>query len=64
MSVVVSISEKINNEIDAITVVKKIVIFLGGKGGGGRKDMAQGGAPPSNKISELRDFVDKSILIF
>ena len=64
VSVVVSISEKINNEIDAITVVKKMVIFLGGKGGGGRRDMAQGGAPISNKISELRDFVDKSILIF
>ena len=64
VSVVVSVSEEIIQEFDAITIVKKIVDFLGGQGGGGRKDMAQGGAPLSNKIETLKDFVKNSVLVF
>ena len=64
VSVVVSVSEEIIKEFDAITIVKKIVDFLGGQGGGGRKDMAQGGAPLSNKIETLKDFVKNSVLVF
>mgnify|MGYP001323686339 CR=1 FL=1 len=63
ISVVVSISEQKSKEIDAIDILKKIVVFLGGKGGGGRRDMAQGGAPLSDKIEKLKDFIEKSILI-
>ena len=29
-----------------------------------RKDMAQGGAPLSNKIETLKDFVKNSVLVF
>ena len=50
ISVVVSVSEEINQVTNAIDILKKIVVFLGGKGGGGRRDMAQGGAPISDKI--------------
>ena len=64
VSVVVSVSDEIIKEYDAITIVKKIVDFLGGQGGGGRKDMAQGGAPLSNKIETLEDFVKNSVLVF
>ena len=64
VSVVVSVSDEIIKEYDAITIVKKIVDFLGGQGGGGRKDMAQGGAPLSNKIETLKDFVKNSVLVF
>ena len=64
VSVVVSVSEEIIKEFDAIIIVKKIVDFLGGQGGGGRKDMAQGGAPLSNKIETLKDFVKNSVLVF
>ena len=64
VSVVVSVSDEIIKEYDAITIVKKIVAFLGGQGGGGRKDMAQGGAPLSNKIETLKDFVKNSVLVF
>ena len=63
ISVVVSVSDEIIKEYDAITIVKKIVDFLGGQGGGGRKDMAQGGAPLSNKIETLKDFVKNSVLV-
>ena len=64
ISVVVSVSEEKNKDFDAIKILKKIVSFLGGEGGGGRKDMAQGGAPLSKKIQTLNDFIKKSILVF
>ena len=50
ISVVVSVSKELNDEVNAIDILQKIVIFLGGKGGGGRKDMAQGGAPFQTKL--------------
>ena len=64
ISVVVSLSKELSDKVNAIDILKKIVIFLGGKGGGGRKDMAQGGAPFSNKIEKLKDFLEESVLVF
>ena len=64
ISVVVSVSKELSDEVNAIDILQKIVIFLGGKGGGGRKDMAQGGAPFSNKIEKLKDFLEGSVLVF
>ena len=63
ISVVVSVSEEIIREFDAVIIVKKIVDFLGGKGGGGRKDMAQGGAPLSDKIEALKGYIENSVLV-
>ena len=63
ISVVVALSKELENHFNAIEVVKKIVIFLGGAGGGGRIDMAQGGAPFSKKIDGLRKFVKDSVLV-
>ena len=42
ISVVVSVTKNID-EYDAVEILKKIINYLGGKGGGGRKDLAQGG---------------------
>ena len=64
ISVVVSVSKELSDEVNAIDILQKIVIFLGGKGGGGRKDMAQGGAPFSNKIEKLKDFLEEYVLVF
>ena len=64
ISVVVSVSKELSDEVNAIDILQKIVIFLGGKGGGGRKDMAQGGAPFSNKIEKLKDFLEEAVLVF
>jgi len=64
ISVVVSVSKELSDEVNAIDILQKIVIFLGGKGGGGRKDMAQGGAPFSNKIEKLKNFLEESVLVF
>ena len=63
ISVVVALSKELENDFNAIEVVKKIVIFLGGAGGGGRIDMAQGGAPFSKKIDGLKKFVKDSVLV-
>ncbi len=44
-SIVVGVTEKLIEQFDASDLVKIGVSCLGGKGGGGRKDMAQGGGP-------------------
>ena len=57
ISLVVSITNSFQKKYDAVDLLKKIVEFLGGKGGGGRSDLAQGGAPFSKKFDELKSFV-------
>ena len=44
-SIVVGVTEDLKSRIDAVALVKRAVVVLGGKGGGGRPDMAQGGGP-------------------
>ena len=60
-SIGVGISQNLIQKYDAANLAKKMSIFLGGKGGGGRKDFAQAGGGPStiedvkvalNKIAE------------
>ena len=55
VSVVVSITKDLLNTFDSIKIVKKIILFLGGKGGGGRTDLSQGGAPLNNKLAKLKN---------
>ena len=62
ISVVVALGKELENDLNAIDIVKKIVVFLGGVGGGGRIDMAQGGAPFSKKIDGLKKFIKDSVL--
>ena len=57
ISLVVSITNSFQKKYDAVELLKKIVEFLGGKGGGGRPDLAQGGAPFSSKFDELKSYV-------
>ena len=57
ISLVVSITNSIQKKYDAVDLLKKIVEFLGGKGGGGRSDLAQGGAPFSKKFDQLKSFI-------
>ncbi len=66
VSVVTSITNDLIEKYDSNTIVKRIVNFLDGKGGGGRKDLAQGGAPISKKFYQLKDslkeIISKSIV--
>jgi len=48
-SIVVTITEDLAGKVSAVDLVKLGVAELGGKGGGGRPDMAQGGGPDAAK---------------
>jgi alanyl-tRNA synthetase len=48
-SVVVGVTDDLKGKVDAVALVKVAVAELGGKGGGGRPDMAQGGGPEGAK---------------
>jgi alanyl-tRNA synthetase len=48
-SVVIAVTEDLAKRISAIDLVRVAVAELGGKGGGGRPDMAQGGGPDPAK---------------
>jgi alanyl-tRNA synthetase len=51
-SIVVGVTEDITNKYNAVDFTKAAVVSLGGKGGGGRSDMAQGGGPDYEKTEE------------
>ena len=48
-SVVVGVTDDLKATLNAVDFVKLAVAELGGKGGGGRPDMAQGGGPDASK---------------
>jgi alanyl-tRNA synthetase len=62
-SVAVGVTDDLVNEISAVDLVKAAVATLGGQGGGGRPDMAQGGGPDGTKAEEalgaVRDALEK-----
>ncbi len=62
VSVVVSITENLLGEFDSTIIIKKIIAYLGGKGGGGRKDLSQGGAPLNEKFKKLKNNLEKIIV--
>lgn len=49
-SVVVAVSKALAEKHSAVALVQLAVAALGGKGGGGRPDMAQGGGPDADKL--------------
>jgi len=51
-SLVVGVTDDLKNRIDAVDLAKRAAETLGGKGGGGRADLAQGGGPDGSKAQE------------
>jgi alanyl-tRNA synthetase len=51
-SVAVGVTDDLARQVSAVDLVKAAVAALGGQGGGGRADMAQGGGPDGAKASE------------
>ena len=47
--------------MSAVELVKAGVAALGGKGGGGRPDMAQGGGPDAAKASEALKAIEAAV---
>ena len=62
-SVAVGVTEDLAGQVSAVELVKAAVATLGGQGGGGRPDMAQGGGPDGSKAKEaleaVRDALEK-----
>jgi alanyl-tRNA synthetase len=62
-SVAVGVTDDLAGQLSAVDLVKAAVAALGGQGGGGRPDMAQGGGPDGAKAKQaleaVRDAVEK-----
>ncbi|AHB09781.1 Alanine--tRNA ligase [Zymomonas mobilis subsp. mobilis str. CP4 = NRRL B-14023] len=56
-SVAIGVSDSLKDKISAVDLVRKAVETLGGKGGGGRPDMAQGGGPNGNEAAQALEAV-------
>ena len=56
-SVAVGVTDDLVANVSAVDLVKAAVAALGGQGGGGRPDMAQGGGPDGSKAKEALEAV-------
>jgi alanyl-tRNA synthetase len=57
----VGVTDDLADKLDAVDLVKAGVAVLGGKGGGGRADMAQGGGPNGEKADDALDAIRKAV---
>jgi len=60
-SVAVGVADDLADQISAVELVKAAVAALGGQGGGGRPDMAQGGGPDGSKAQAALDAVKDAL---
>ncbi|HTR87168.1 MAG TPA: alanine--tRNA ligase [Reyranella sp.] len=60
-SAVVGVTDDLSKRLSAVDLVKAGVAALGGKGGGGRPDMAQGGGPDAAKASEALKAIETAL---
>jgi len=51
-AIAAAVTEDLTDKVSAVDLVRAGVAALGGKGGGGRPDMAQGGGPDGSKATE------------
>ncbi|HEX4847704.1 MAG TPA: DHHA1 domain-containing protein, partial [Novosphingobium sp.] len=51
-SIAVGVTDDLTGKVSAVDLVRAGVEALGGKGGGGRPDLAQGGGPDGSKATE------------
>jgi alanyl-tRNA synthetase len=61
-SVAVGVTDDLAGQVSAVDLVKVAVAALGGQGGGGRPDMAQGGGPDGSKAAEALEAVKEALL--
>ncbi len=54
-SIVVAVHQDKTGKLSAVPLVQQAVAVLGGKGGGGRPEMAQGGGPEADKVQETME---------
>ena len=58
---VVGVTDDLTSRFSAIDLVRSAALALGGKGGGGRPDMAQAGGPDPSKAHEALDAIRKQM---
>ena len=60
-SVAVGVTDDLAGQVSAVELVKAAVAALGGQGGGGRPDMAQGGGPDGSKANDALQAVRQAL---
>ena len=60
-SLVVSVSKDLTARINAVELVRAGVAELGGKGGGGRPDFAQGGGPDGARAEAALAAIERDL---
>jgi len=60
-SLVVGVTDDLTDRLNAVELVRAGAEALGGKGGGGRPDMAQAGGPEAGKTQAALDAVERAI---
>jgi alanyl-tRNA synthetase len=60
-SVAAGLTPDLAGQLNAVDLVKAAVAALGGQGGGGRPDMAQGGGPDGDKAPQALDAIRKAL---
>jgi alanyl-tRNA synthetase len=63
VSIVVSVTDDLTDEISAVDLVKLGANIVDGKGGGGRVDMAQAGGPNSAKVGEVIESIENELML-
>ena len=61
LSIVLGVTEDLTSNFDSAEVIKDVSKILGGKGGGGRKDMAQAGGISLENIDQAMDRIKTNL---
>jgi alanyl-tRNA synthetase len=61
-SVAVGVTDDLSSQVSAVDLVRLAVTTLGGQGGGGRPDMAQGGGPDGAKAKAALEAVKDALM--
>jgi alanyl-tRNA synthetase len=59
--IVVAVTEDLTKKFNAVDLVRKGAEVLGGKGGGGRPDMAQAGGPDGSKAEDALKAIEAAL---
>src|SRR6266566_139029 len=60
-AIVVGVTADLTDRFDAVELVRRGAEALGGKGGGGRADMAQAGGPEAGRANEALEAVERAL---
>ena len=60
-SIVVAVTTDLTDRLNAVEYVKVAAEAMGGKGGGGRPDMAQAGGPDGHRLPDAIKAIERSL---